>query len=118
MCYVQALIAETGQSAACYRHHPLEKRLCRWLLSSLDRLRSNELAVTHELISHVLGTRRESITAVIGMLEHAGLIHHSRRRIIVLDRARLEAMACECYFVIRRKYARLLPETLESGLAA
>ncbi len=109
--YVQALITETGQNAACNRHHPLEKRLCRWLLSSLDRLGSNELAVTQELISHVLGTRRESITAAAKMFESAGLIRHLRGRIIVRDRAGLEAQACECYSVVKREYARLIPET-------
>lgn len=112
--YVQALIAETGQNAACNRHHPLEKRLCRWLLSSLDRLRSNEIAATQELISHVLGTRRESITAAEGMLESAGLIHHSRGHIHVIDRSGLEAMSCECYSVVRREYARLFPESRKS----
>jgi len=116
--YVRALIAETGQNAACNRHHPLEKRLCRWLLSSLDRLSTNELAVTHELIANVLGMRRESITAAIGLLEEAGLINHPRGHIIVRDRARLEALACECYSVVKREYSRLLPETLQSGLAA
>jgi len=114
--YVQSLIAEIGQNAACNRHHSLEKRLCRWLLSSLDRLGLNEIVATQELISHVLGTRRESITAAEAMLESAGLIHHSRGRIVVIDRARLEASSCECYSVVRREYARLLPENRELGL--
>jgi len=108
--FIQALIAETGQSVVCGRYHRLEQRLARWLLSSLDRLRSSELLVTHELIANVLGVRRESITEALGALENVGLIHHSRGRIVLLDRPGLEALACECYAVVKREYARLLPE--------
>jgi CRP-like cAMP-binding protein len=114
--YVQALMLDIGQTAACNRHHSLEKRLCRWLLSSLDRLLSNELTVTHEVISNVLGVRRESITQAVGSLENAGLIHHTRGRIILLDRPRLKALACECYSVVKQEYARLLPETRQAEL--
>lgn len=109
--YLLALMAEVGQIAACNRRHSLRQRLCRWLLSSLDRLGSTELVVTHELISHALGVRREGVTGVLGSLEDAGLIHHTRGRIILLDHPRLEALACECYAVVRREYARLLPAT-------
>lgn len=110
--YVQALIAEIGQIAACNRYHLLEQQLGRWLLSSLDRLNSAEMAITHELISHVLGVRREGVTEALGSLQNAGLIHSPRGRIILLDRPRLEALVCECYAAVRREYARLLPETL------
>jgi CRP-like cAMP-binding protein len=114
--YVQALMVDIGQTAVCNRHHSLEERLCRWLLSGLDRLLSNELAVTHEVISNVLGVRREGITEAVGSLENAGVIHHTRGRIILLDRPRLEALACECYSVVKREYARLLPETRRAEL--
>lgn len=106
--YVQVLIAEIGQTVACNRHHSLEERLCRWLLSSLDRLESDELAVTHELISHALGVRREGITEALGSFASAGLIHGARGRITLLDRPGLEARACECYADVRREQARLL----------
>lgn len=110
--YVHALMVEIGQIAVCNRHHTLEERLCRWLLSSLDRLNSAELAVTHELISHVLGVRREGVTQALGSLKNAGLIHQARGRIVQLDRPRLEARVCECYAIVRREHdARLIPET-------
>lgn len=108
--YVQALITQTGQIAVCNRHHSLDQQLCRWLLSSLDRLSSNELVMTQELIAHMLGVRREGITEAVGRLEKAGLIHHNRGHITLLDRPRLEARVCECYAVVKREYTRLLPE--------
>jgi CRP-like cAMP-binding protein len=116
--YVQALIAQTGQVAACNRHHTLEQQLCRWMLSSLDRLPSDELAMTHELIGHMLGVRRESITQALGNLQRAGLIHCSRGQIAVLDRPGVEARACECHSIIKREYDRLAPGYLHAGLAA
>jgi CRP-like cAMP-binding protein len=106
--YTQALIAQTGQIAACNRHHSLEQQLCRWILSSLDRLPSNELTMTHELIADMLGVRRGGVTDAAGKLQEAGLIQYSRGRIAVLDRAQLEARACECYGVVKREYGRLL----------
>lgn len=109
--YLLALMVEVGQISVCNRHHSLKERLCRWLLSSLDRLNSLELAVTHEQTSHLLGVRREGVTAALGSLEDAGLIHHTRGHIILLDRPGLEALACECYAIVRREYARLLPAT-------
>ena len=108
--YTQALIVQTGQMAVCNRHHSLEQRLCRWILSCVDRLPSNELKMTQELVADMLGVRREGVTAAAGKLHTAGLIHHSRGRISVLDRPRLEAQACECYAVVKREYDRLLPE--------
>ncbi len=107
--YLRVLVAQIGQNAACSRHHSLEQRLCRCLLACLDRLGSNKLAMTHELISRVLGVRREGVTEAAGRLQQAGLIHYSRGHIVVLDRAALEARVCECYAVINREYGCLLP---------
>ena len=107
--YTQALIAQTGQIAACNRHHTLEQQLCRWILSCLDRSPSNELAMTQEQIANLLGVRREGVTQAAGHLQRAGLIHCNRGHIAVLDRPRLEARVCECYAVVRREYERLLP---------
>ena len=106
--YIQALIAQTGQNAACNWHHTLDQQLCRWILSSLDRLPSNELTMTQELIADALGVRRESITEAAVKLQHEGLIHYTRGHIAGLDRPRLEARACECYAVVKREYERLL----------
>jgi CRP-like cAMP-binding protein len=107
--YVMALIAQTAQIAVCNRHHTIEQQLCRWLLLSLDRLPGNDVPMTHELISSMLGVRRESITDAAGKLQRAGLIHYSRGHIAVLDRQQLEAQACECYAVVKREYDRLFP---------
>ena len=107
--YTQALIAQAGQAAVCNRHHSLDQRLCRWILSMLDRLSSNELAVTQELIASVLGVRRESITIAAGRLQEEGAIHCGRGQIAVLDRPRLAAHACECYAAVQREFDRLLP---------
>jgi CRP-like cAMP-binding protein len=107
--YTRALIAQIGQIAACSRHHSLEQRLCRWILSCLDRLPSNELAMTQELIARMLGVRREGVTEAAGRLHEAGLIQYHRGTIVVLDRPLLEARACECYAVVKRAYDGLLP---------
>jgi CRP-like cAMP-binding protein len=107
--YTQALITQMAQTAVCNRHHSLEQQLCRWLLLSLDRLPSNELSMTQELIANMLGVRREGVTEAAGKLQAAGLIHYSRGKITVLDRARLETQVCECYAVVKREYDRLLP---------
>lgn len=107
--YTQARMAQTAQSVVCNRFHTLEQQLCRWLLSSLDRLPSHELAMTQELIATMLGVRREGVTAAIGHLQTAGVIDHNRGHIIVLDRPQLEARVCECYAVVKREFDRLLP---------
>jgi CRP-like cAMP-binding protein len=112
--YTQALITQTGQIAVCNRHHSLKQQLCRWILSSLDRLPSNELAMTHELLAKILGVRREGITEAAGKLQKAGLIHYSRGHITVLDRAALETRTCECYAVVKKEFNRLLPEVIVS----
>jgi len=108
--YTQALITQMAQTAVCNRHHSIEQQLCRWLLLSLDRLDSNELVMTQELIANMLGVRREGVTEAAGHLQDAGLIHYARGRITVLDRPRLEARVCECYSVVKREYDRLLPD--------
>jgi CRP-like cAMP-binding protein len=110
--YTQALITQMAQTAACNRHHTLDQQLCRWLLLSLDRLRTNELAMTQELIANMLGVRREGVTEAALKLQQAGLISYARGRITVLDRAGLENRTCECYAVVKREYDRLLPEKL------
>jgi hypothetical protein len=85
------------------------QQLCRWLLLSLDRLRSNKLTMTQELIANMLGVRREGITEAAGVLQQAGLIMYQRGHITVLDRPKLEARVCECYAVVKTEYDRLLP---------
>jgi CRP-like cAMP-binding protein len=110
--YTQALITQMAQTAVCNRHHSLDQQLCRWLLLSLDRLSSNELNMTQELISNMLGVRREGVTEAAGHLQAAGLIHYSRGKIIVLDRPRLEQRVCECYAVVKKEFDRLLPYKL------
>jgi CRP-like cAMP-binding protein len=107
--YTQALITQMAQTAVCNRHHTLDQQLCRWLLLSLDRLRTNELAMTQELIANMLGVRREGVTEAAGRLDKAGLIRYQRGRITVLDRTGLEERTCECYAVVKREYDRLLP---------
>lgn len=107
--YTQALLTQMGQTAVCNRHHSLDQQFCRWLLLSLDRLPSNELVMTQELIANMLGVRRESVTEAAGNVQRAGLIEYHRGRITVLDRAGLEARVCECYAVVRKEFDRLLP---------
>jgi CRP-like cAMP-binding protein len=109
MLYMHALLTQVAQTAACNRHHSLNRQLCRWLLIELDRVASDELAVTQQLIADMLGVRREGITEAAGKLHNDGLIHHSRGHIRVLDRKGLEARACECYGLVKREFDRLLP---------
>ncbi len=106
--YTQALITQMAQTAVCNRHHSVDQQLCRWLLSSMDRLHGNELRMTQELIANMLGVRREGVTLAAGELQTAGLIHYSRGKITVLDRPKLEARVCECYAVVKRESDRLL----------
>ena len=107
--YTQALITQMAQTAVCNRHHSLDQQLCRWLLLSMDRLQGNELVMTQELIANMLGVRREGVTEAALKLQRAGLINYTRGRITVLDRKGLELRTCECYEVVRKEYARLLP---------
>ena len=106
--YTQSLITQMAQTAVCNRHHSVNQQLCRWLLLSLDRLRSNELKMTQELIANMLGVRREGVTAAAGELQKAGVIRYSRGRITVIDRAKLEQLSCECYSVVKKESDRLL----------
>ena len=110
--YTQALLTQMAQTAVCNRHHSVDQQLCRWLLLSLDRLPSNELTMTQELIANMLGVRREGVTEAAGKLQRAGLIHYSRGKITVVDRPGLEARVCECYQVVKTEFDRLLPEEI------
>ena len=110
--YTQALITQMAQTAVCNRHHTLDQQLCRWLLLSLDRLKGSELVMTQELISNLLGVRREGVTESALKLQKSGLIRYSRGRITVLDRPGLENRSCECYAVVKKEYDRLLPDQL------
>lgn len=107
--YTQALITQMAQTAICNRHHSVDQQLCRWLLMSLDRLRSNEVVMTQELIANMLGVRREGVTVAAQKLHTARLIDYRRGHITVVDRAGLQARCCECYAVVKRESDRLLP---------
>ena len=106
--YTQALLTQMCQTAACNRHHSIEQQLCRWLLLTLDRLPSNELVMTQELVASALGVRREGITEAAGKLQRAGFIRYRRGHIAVLKRSGLEAGACECYATVKKELGRLL----------
>jgi CRP-like cAMP-binding protein len=106
--YSQALITQMTQTGVCNRHHSVAQQLCRWLLLTLDRLPSNDLVMTQELIASMLGVRRESVTEAAGQLKERGVIGYRRGHITVLDRSGLEAHVCECYQVVKVEYDRLL----------
>src|SRR4029077_9369475 len=106
--YTQALITQISQTAVCNRLHTVEQQLCRWLLLSHDRLDSDVLVMTHDLISNMLGVRREGVTLAAPRLAAKGLIRNDRGTISLLDRTGLEAAVCECYEVVKREYQRLL----------
>jgi CRP-like cAMP-binding protein len=106
--YIQALITQMAQTAVCNRHHSVDQQLCRWLLLSLDRLSSNELNMTQELIANMLGVRREGVTEAAGKLQRLGVIHYQRGHIAVLDRPKLQALCCECYAVVKKETDRLM----------
>jgi CRP-like cAMP-binding protein len=109
--YTQALITQMSQTAVCNRHHSIDQQLSRWLLMSLDRLHSDELTMTQELIANMLGVRREGVTEAAGKLRDAGIIEYSRGHIKVLDRPKLEQHVCECYAVVKKEIDRLLSDT-------
>ena len=111
--YTQALITQMAQTAVCNRHHSVDQQLCRWLLLSLDRLQSNKLVMTQELIANMLGVRREGVTDAAGKLQKLGVISYSRGQITVLDRPQLEQLCCECYSVVKRETDRI--EGLDSA---
>ncbi len=110
LCYTMSLITQMSQTAVCNRLHSLDQQLCRWLLLSHDRLQTDELIMTHELIANMLGVRREGVTLAAGRLQKGGLINYRRGRIVIIDRAGLEARVCECYQVIKNQSDRLLGE--------
>jgi len=105
--YTQSLITQMSQTAVCNRHHSVDQQLCRWLLLSLDRLPSNQLTMTQELIANVLGVRREGVTDAAGKLQKLGVIQYHRGHITVLDRQKLEHLSCECYGVVKKEADRL-----------
>src|SRR5271165_6899768 len=107
--YTQALMAQMVQTAACNKHHSLDQQLCRWLLLSLDRLQGTEMTMTQKLIAHMLGVDPQTALEGALQLQDAGLIDYEGGRIRVLDRNALERRSCECYAVVKKEYARLLP---------
>jgi CRP-like cAMP-binding protein len=106
--YTQALITQMAQMVICNRYHTLEQQLCRWLLSTLDRLPGNELMITQEMIAGMLGVRREGVSEAAHRLQTDGLIHYRRGHITVLDRPKIEDRVCECYGVVMKEYQNLL----------
>jgi CRP-like cAMP-binding protein len=106
--YTQALITQMAQTAACNRHHTLLQQLCRWLLLTLDRMPSNDLIMTQELIATMLGVRREGVTTAAGQLKDLGVISYRRGHITVVDRSLLDVHVCECYGVVKNEFDRLL----------
>lgn len=106
--YVQALMTQMFQTAACNRHHSVEQQLCRWLLLTVDRIPTGELKMTQELVANMLGVRRESVTEAAGTLQNAGCIRYRRGHIAVLDRRKLESRSCECYEVVKKELTRLI----------
>lgn len=107
--FTLALMTQMSQNAVCYQCHSVEQQFCLWLLLTLDRACSNQLRITQDLTAQTLGIRRASVSEVESRLAHEGIVRHTRGSIEVLDRTRLESMCCECYDVINREYARLLP---------
>jgi CRP-like cAMP-binding protein len=105
--YTQTLMAQMAQTAVCNRHHTIDQQLCRWLLLSIDRLPSNNLTMTQELIANMLGVRREGVTEAAGKLQKLGIIHYKRGHIEVIDREKLETLCCECYAVVKHETERL-----------
>ena len=108
--YTQVLLTQISLTAVCYRHHSLQQQLCRWLLLTLDRLNTNEITMTQELVAGMLGVRREGITEAAGHLQREGLITYRRGHITVINRKGIETHVCECYGVLKKELSRLLPE--------
>lgn len=102
--YGETLLAQVQQTVACNTAHHVSERLCRWLLTSHDRAGRDDLASTHEFLAGVLGVDRKSITLAAQSLQRSGLINYTRGTIRIVDRAGLEASACECYAIIRERY--------------
>jgi CRP-like cAMP-binding protein len=111
--YTQSLIAQCGQMAVCNLHHTLEQRMCRWIASSMDRMAGNELTITHAQLADLLGVRREGVSEAAGRLQGMGVIHNSRGHLKVCKRPQLEALACECYGLIKREFERSIGVKVE-----
>jgi CRP-like cAMP-binding protein len=109
LLYTQALISQTSQTAVCNQHHTLDQRLCRWLLMTVDRLHDSEVIITQEMISNLLGVRRESVTETVGQLQRDGIVERARGRLTIVDRKNIELRVCECYAMVNAEYERLLP---------
>jgi CRP-like cAMP-binding protein len=101
LLYTQSLLRQMAQTVACNRHHTVDQQLCRWLLLSLDRMPTNVLVMTQDLMANMLGVRREGVTEAAGRLQKLGIIAYQRGRITVLDRPRLEQQSCECYAAVK-----------------
>lgn len=110
MRYSQALTIQVMQTTVCNGLHSAEQRCCRWLLMTRDRAGSDELILTHEFLSVMLGVRRPTVTLIVHALQQAGLVDTRRGMIQIVDRQRLEAASCECYATVKANFARLLPE--------
>ncbi|WP_230530886.1 Crp/Fnr family transcriptional regulator [Microvirga roseola] len=115
--YVQASTVQSAQLVVCNTRHTLRQRLARWLLFAHDRVEGNEIALTHQFLGRALGVRRAGVTTAMGRLEEAGLLHRGRGRIVILDRAGLEAEACECYRAIRSEHGRIVCDEIAEPLA-
>jgi CRP-like cAMP-binding protein len=102
--YIHVLLRQVSQSVVCNRFHPMEKRLCRWLLIAHDRINSNTIDLTQEIISYMLGIPRTGVTMAAGTLQRAGLIRYSRGKIIILDRQKLRDASCECYEILKEEF--------------
>lgn len=110
LLFTQALICQTSQTAVCNQYHGVDQQMCRWLLTSIDRIEGNELHITQEMVSNLLGVRRETVSKNLNQLQKQGLIENGRGRIKIVDRKALEKSACECYGVVRDEYSRLFPK--------
>lgn len=106
--HTHTLFTMVSQTAACNRLHTVEERLARWLLTTRDRVESDEFLLTQEFIARMLGTRRAGVTVAAGILQQAGLINYSRGRILIIDREKLEEVSCECYRIVKEEYDRYL----------
>jgi len=116
--YTQALITQISQTAVCNRLHSVEQRLCRWLLMTHDCTQSDELQMTQEFISNMLGVRREGVTHAASGLQDEGFISYVRGHIKILDRQGLEARVCECYGVVKAEHDRLLARCFDRRVGA
>jgi CRP-like cAMP-binding protein len=114
--YSQALMSQTMQTTVCNGLHSAEQRCCRWLLMTRDRVESDDLKLTHDLLAHMLGVRRPTVTIIIRDLQNKGLVEHHRGMLRIRDRHRLEGVSCECYATVNASFSRLLPEMARQGV--